>query len=745
MSIKSWFKSFKRKEDIPIVYDSSSVINPLDIFPMPIRESFNNDRLIDFYKNLYTKKLKNLSAFDVLGLAAGKLKSGISMTIDLLLAIIANIDDITKITSDERLEYLIRCNILDLLQNDIDRMQKEATARLIALNEIRSNKLFISQEKKEIIDREINTLYISLYTLASQEYSLRTSVKNYETQSKYNYSPTQEEIQKEYELLDEEIKRLNYLQQILPQEIRITIRKDINYVLKDIAIVRRNLAIYAYDNAYEVAHLKKRLTSLQEGKNHDTNKGEKDEEINKLELKFLVFYEFGYNLLTKDDIEKFYNYKFSHLTSDPSGLTEIFINAVPDNTAKDNYQRIILSMIETILKGKNSTLVNLYWNSYGEVISLLLQVLKNNTDNIDPEAILNNYYLLNFLISFYNNTLTNFWNITGKEHIHEMSSTWDENMYEIFRWKREIPLKTFLFIKHFEKKDLTLHHNYNEYEVSSSLSDFYYFYQRLLSSAEYYLPEGLTVIDTDKYSITKWQWEKDMLDDMAQNSIGKVLVFPESLAGIESDYLDAKEDFLFRNSLKGINKSGSICLNNGLKSLSGVDLSKESFPSLELPPSIEHLSETKFNKSAIKTVIINDIFDNYDFRNSSYIDCNSPFFSSWLFDLFFTFSAIFKKRGKYYLRSDFPKIIFHNTQDNTDFVFNQELATIEINEEEVEAIKEYIRSIEKKSRHWRTDEESIQINKGKMVIRRLEKLFYEELKYALKEERDKQKSSVLLG
>ncbi len=729
MNIKRWLQNIKNKNNTLATSNREDIISALSVFPMPLRETFNNDDLIDFYKKEYLEKLANLKNIDVLGLVAEDLQNDIRMYINLVLATINNTDNIEEITDYKRLDYLIKCSVLDIYQKNIEKMQAEATARLIALNEIRKENKFLGRNKKRAIERERDSLYISLYTLFNQKYAIKSSISNYQNQSKYDYNPSEEEKSKEYTLLEEEVERLKYLEQILPLDEQISIRNDVNFLLSD-SLLRKNLAVYAYKNKVEGLKLKEIFYNLQ-------NSGLNDlKQINELERAFLVFNEFGYNTITDEDVVEFYNYKFKLLTNDGKGLTEVFINDAPDRVAKENYRRIILKMIENILKDANKDLKKIAGNDYSEFINLFLLVLKNGTNTINPDTILNNYYLLNFLITFYNNNLDLFLNIMNKEHRYNINK---DDEYGCFFWNDSIPLKTFLYIMHFKsgKNLLTLHHNDKAYDVCDNLSDFYYFYKNLTTSENlYYLPDGLDTIDTNFQS--KSGWDRRIMFDIEKNSKGKILMIPFSLGGLcfRGHFTDATV-FLEQN-LKGINKENGISLNNGFAELINVDFRNAKFSFLEVPSSMNTFYGCKFNPKALKKLIINDISDNYAYlyqNDEKWLE-SYQVGGHWLFQLLIQFSDVVKKDGKFYLKSNFKEIVFHNTQSNSDTIFEQDLTEIEISEKDFIDLIAYKRIFNSES-IGDLFIQNVKHNNARNAIFKLEINFYKQAKMVLEKDRDK--------
>ncbi len=721
MNIKEWFKkkknTFIKNEDI---------ISALNVFPMPIREKFNNDELINFYKEEYVKKLHALKANDVLGLSAEELQKGIKMHIDFILTILNDTDVIKEKTAFDRLDYLIKCEQLDIYQSEIERMKEQATARLIALTEIRQSNIFL-RRKRNIVDNEIETLYISLYILASQEYAIKSGINNYKNQTKENYNLKEEEKEEyqaqEYEALEEEINRLETLEQVLDEKDRIKIRREVNFVAHDVAMVRKNLSAYAYKHKDEGNKLKEDLKNLQS--NNTISREERLKLLNIMEIKFLLFNTFGHNIINDDDIVEFYNYKFMTL-SDENGLMEVFVNDKTDRIAKENYQKVILKMIDIILKGTNNNLINFYGDNYKKAINFLLEILKNGKETLDPDEILNNYYLLNFLITFYNNNLTSFWNIVGHEHWYENINGRDNEEFEIY-WQDNIPLKSFLYVKYFKGGDLSLHHNEKIYNVIQSLSCFYYFYQQTFASKEYYyLPEGLKSIsdglnnDNSKKPFTGAGLNDRILDDIRKNSRGKVLILPPSLDAI---FMHEKHSFLEKNDLKGINKENGLVLASGFSRLRDVDLSKENFTFLEVPSTINSFQQVKFNKKVLRKLIINNVYLNYCFIYSDKEEWDWGI--HWLYDLFLQFNTIMERDGKYYLKSDFDEIVLNDSVYDMNFVFNQDLTTIEISKEEYDNLREF------KSKEDLTLD--TRYSKARDAILKLELTFYKQVKLMLKE------------
>ena len=597
--IKNLFKHHK-------INTNAELVRPLDIVKIPKRKEFNNDTLVDYYKNEYSSILSTMKDYDTLILEADELNNHIKMTIDLLFYISIKEAGIKEKSVEDRINYLINSEKLDLYKNDINTLQNEVIGRLLAISEIRKE-LFLSKKKKEAIDNVIDRLCLSLNTLYSIEVSIITNIERYKNESKYNSEPSKEEKVKEYEVINEKIKHLNWLQQILDNDSQINIRTDVNYILKDLALIEKKLEEYTYIHKVEITD---------ESKNEEINKileipfdiEHKDELlkiIEQIERKYRTFYEYreyqeyGDIAIDESNLTNIYNLKFSALTISQDGIVEPFVNKVTDKLEIEYYQNIIFSMVQNIIMGKNEYFNELFKGDLEESISLLIDGLKYGNNEINYEEILGDKYLLNLLLALDKGELSNFYN-NFKVKVGSYYSTSDKAayLYGIFCFTPTIPLKTFFFFKSFLTLDF-LSDKFNKIEDMSKIqdlfNDFYELYLTKIPKDEnkYYLPEGIREIN--KIDISKDNYVIKLLNLVEENANGKVVYLPSTLESMRGE--------LFNKDCQ----VKEIILNEGLQELLYNVFYNQTFDSITIPSTIERIGSRVFYFGTLKNMTFNNI------------------------------------------------------------------------------------------------------------------------------------------
>ena len=582
MKIIDYIKNlFKHKE----INTNGVLVRPSDLIKIPKRNEFNNDILVDYYKDEYYNILSTMKDYDPLILEADEINNNIIMTSKLLFNIAVKEEYKNEKSIEDRINYLINSEKLDLYREDINKIQREVIGRLIALSEIRKE-VFLSKKKKNIIDNIIDRLLISLNILYAEEVSIINNIERYKNESKNNYKPSKEEQEEEYEIFKKRIKHLKWLKQILPNNKEIDIRDDIKYVLRDTALIEKELEEYTYIHKAEIT---------EESKNEEINnilgipfdiehKEELLERIEEIEIKYRAFYEYresleyGELVIDESDLTNIYNLKFGTLTISKDGIIEPFVNDETDKIEIEYYQNIIFSMVQDIIMGRNEYFNELFSKDYTNATNLLLEFLKNEDDTLNYETILRKFFLFNIILSF--NTKDGFNNFCNNVML---DCAFLSEKYLL--WHQYLPISTVAILKHY---------NFNYIRgcsfgiwpfilLPNNICELYYLYKKnnIDKDNYFYFPEGIKRIritnDTIANNIkANYLEERKIINAIIKDAEDKILVFPDSLEEIDSFEIE-------NNNIKG------IVLNDNLKRLNSLALANLPFEKINIPSSLESI------------------------------------------------------------------------------------------------------------------------------------------------------------
>ncbi len=636
---------FKKK-----ITDTNELVRPLDIIKIPNRKEFNNDTLVNYYKDEYHKILSSMKDYDPLYLEADELNNHIKMAVKLLFNISIKEDEIREKSVEARINYLVNRDKLDLYKNDINKLQSEVTGRLIALSEIRKE-LFLSKKKKEALDNVINRLCLSLNVLYSLEVSIISNIERYKSESKYNYEPSEEEKEEEYEIIKEKIQHLNWLQQVLPLNEQILIRDDLRYLLNDLATLEKKLEEYTYTHKNEITA---------ESKNHEIDnllkiafdmehKEELLKRIEQVERKYRLFYEYRDSLeygdiaVDESDLTNIYNLKFSALTISKDGIVE----AIDDETDKielQYYENVIFSMVQDIIMGRNEYFNELFSGDLEEAVSLLIDGIKCNDGKINYGYILKDNYLFNLLLALEKSELPSLYD-NYKDHMLFLFEAEPLPFYNDggFYLEDYIPLNTYYFFKenvslkkpYYERMFLILRDS--SYTKKTFITFYKLFFGKVnKDSDKYYLPDGIKGIDRtaprnnfDTYGI---------FEAISSNSHNKTVILPGSLKKIIGS--------MFNSNCQ----VKEVILNEGLVHLQKDVFANQTFDSVTIPSTVEYIESSVFNFETLKSMKFNNR------KLSNFITVSYELFKD-------NFNLI---RADNLYKSKLEKIIFHYDELTTD-------------------------------------------------------------------------------
>ncbi len=574
---------------------------------IPSRKEFNNDTLIDYYKDEYKTTLSSMKDYDTLFLEADDLNNKIKMASDLLFVIAMKEEPLKEKSADDRINYLINSEKLELYYQDINKLQAEVTARLIALKEIKKE-YFLRKRQKESLNNVINRLSMSFQLLLSQQISILSSIVRYKNESKYNYEPSEEEQKQEYIVLEEKIKHLNWLQQVLPTSERVIIRDDIRYLLIDIATLEKKLEEYTYTHKDEITVESKNneIDDLLKIAFDMEHKEELLKRIEQVERKYRLFYEYRDSLeygdiaVDESDLTNIYNLKFSALTISKEGilntsdnLNTLYTPDTPD--ARDTlvslnisdkielhyYENIIFSMLQDIIMGRNEIFNEVFSSDKEKATKLLIAYLKEDTEEINYQKILQTGFLLDMILAF--NNKDGFNNLCDNIKLEcNFSSRGDS------KWHQFLPLSTIAILSHYDLNFIRIIDGW-QFPAFPPFNELYYLYKKnhIDNDAYFHFPYGIKKLYITNYTITNSKAEvnnsaeRKMIDALLKDAKDKILVFPDSLEEIETFEVE-------NNEIKG------IILNKNLKKLYSLALANQSFEEINIPSSLEAIAISSF-------------------------------------------------------------------------------------------------------------------------------------------------------
>ena len=331
---------------------------------------------------------------------------------------------------EDKVKALVKIRKFAIYNEKINDLEEEIVSRIIALKEI-LKKTFLNKQKRISIINEINNLTNIFVILMNQKETLRLCLNNYGLKC---FDITKEkDLEKEDKLISKRKEELNAYQMQVFGKIIYQLND-----LKDMAKVEVALEDYVYNSNENAKKLKEELNNINSL-----------EEIEKLEKKYYLYYEFGKNLVTINELKELYTIKFKILTNGLVGTIQPFI--LYRNIEKQElevYKEIISQKINALLKGNNEYLKEIFKKDYPKALLEITKQLKSRNE-YNPESILRNRYQLNLLLATeVDNGISLFFTnykiyATDYEELQIYRS--------VFDWEKEIPLETIFRLEKINK------------------------------------------------------------------------------------------------------------------------------------------------------------------------------------------------------------------------------------------------------------------------------------------------------
>jgi len=625
-NIKQLFKkSLELNTDIASL---NSLIN------IPKREFYKDNRsmisLIDKYKYEYINILNTKKYLTTNALTANNLQEQMKINIELLLNIISYYD-----IPNSKIDIYQKNLKIKIYLEDIKVLEIETKARLIALQEIISERAFLSKEKKHRINYEINNLTSLLMLFKSQIVAIEKEVDAYFT--KLNT------IDEDYKLSAEENeiidKKIDDIFSLATNVIKDLDKSNYQGIIGLIAL-ERQLETYAYNHKELAKLLKESVEIYSIFEPHQLL--EKEDDIKLIESYYRIFNEYGRNIISDDDLYNLYKLKFKFLTRNIHDYDKQIITAKTTFKELESYKKIIMQMIHEISTNRNEVISSFFENNfiglrYSKIINYMKLILKDGEEQFNPDKIIKDKFLFNILLCFCNPTeLGAFFKNYKVDPFHDYIKTSDGEYtylylttnyhFNIFQYDNELSLETIFQIdninKAISKKDSSIKYmeqfkdkKYDRLRylkmiylhVGDSRYDFLlppdgnsndFILRDILPAFKF--PEGIKRISDfafpkDKKDILFW---KEIIEKMQE----KVVYLPNSLKMIDGS--------VFANAqIKG------IVLNEGLLYLDMTAFSNLQLDSIIIPSSVKKIYVSNYF-GGINNIIFND------FKNSKALNDN---------------------------------------------------------------------------------------------------------------------------
>lgn len=594
MKIFKRFMNSLKKEPI-----SMEIVNPRDTLNIKDIETEEEQNLLTKYTEEYLSKLKGnvLSSID---LEIDELNKQMEMYTSLITEIILGLHKDAFLTEGEKLEaqkdktnLIIKARKLIMYLNNISSIKRDAEIKLMALERINKEHRILNIFKRKALQSKITNLFLSVYSLNFSGRGLilnsLSCLNEYKslTEEDKKYLESKGELTSRKELLLEMVKR------VLPLEIIKSNGETFESIYEEIAYLEYLLEIEVYK------HMDVLPVLIDKIRNIDISKEGSLEEIEDLELRLRIFYEFGKNLVIEEMFQELYEKKFLILTRDIMDYNKYknSFRTINGMLCQKCYERIIARKIETIFSEYNTSLKELFKNNRRNGLKLISKIFKTKSDRDMFYDILKDTNKLAFLLFLEKReSLESFFkNYWVDKDSYTIFFDFEEH---IFTWASVIPYETACRIL-----------------ISIGLinySPFCRLYNLTKKSSDkddnvYYLPEGIKQIhikDTDSRIASGMSSDKSMiLRAIRQNAKNKEVHTPSTMRSIKGDLFS------------GI-KIKSLYLNEGFESLTVFPIQEYSIETIGIPSTLSVMENIGIVQTKLKHITINCTKDLENFRNA---------------------------------------------------------------------------------------------------------------------------------
>lgn len=567
------FDIFKRSEKQEI---STEIVNPRDDLVLPQKEELTSDEinLLNKYKEDYLNRLKG-NVLSSLDLEIDTLNNEIEMFRKLISNIIMGHpkdaflkpEEITEEKNKE--DLIIKARKLIIYLNDILKIKRDAELKLIALEEIRKEHKILRFIKRNALQSKISSLVITLHTFNSTGRGL--ILESLACIQDYRNLTKEEKETKAQEKLNLRKKLLIVMLEVnMPLILTKFHKKTFETIYEEIAFLEHLLEIEVYKHKDVLQVLINKI------KNINIKDANALRELEELEFKLRIFYEFGQNLVTDEMFQELYNKKFLILTKDIMDCNTYRTKFRGLKYIEQKcYEEIIAKKLEKVFSNQNSNLESILKNKAKRGMTLISQIFNlKKSKNLLYDILLDRKNLA-FLLSFDSSLgIESFFkNFMVSRISYELELDFEQH---IFTWTTLVPYETICKIAICEG-----YKNFN---------GFYEFYSLMQEAGvtetegRYCLPEGLVsiAVKDDVFSFVNNQTSDKsvILKSIKQKATGKTVYTPITLTSMYGDIF------------KGI-KIETLFLNEGFRSLKEFPINNYEIKTVGIPYTFDKITDVR--------------------------------------------------------------------------------------------------------------------------------------------------------
>ncbi len=484
-----------------------------------------------------------------------------------------NLEEETK-----ELDYLCKMEKFKIYIQNIELIWENVLIKLTALNEIKREKVFLSPNKKQALNEEINnleSLYLSMQNIIMgltkeiESYKINYSLNSMKT-GELNLSQLKQSKRKELE---------GMFKLVMPEKLKVL--QTVKNEMLAISLMESELEKYVYTHKEKIEELKSELDLLDDKVNNETNTVKENMEFfNQLELKFKIFSMYGKKEISFDDIYKLYSLKFDILTQ--------VLPLPEDFNILDNISKIEVEIFMDIIFKKVNNLINGKYYYDMNIIEKVVKILKQGKDYYSFYDILGDRESLSLLLYVEEHRLSYFFRDIIKD-----KKDYDKkvNFHNSFiKWEEKMPFESICTVARFNKINLNNPY-YDLFKYYAEKGD---------------ILEGIKIIDLNLQpkrsednipNMVYMAKEDQAFFDMLKKYLNYVIVrFPSSLESINAD-------FYFGACIT------ELILNNGLKSLLGPMFKNATISKFHVPCSLENISSMAVSETKIGEIIFEDFLE----------------------------------------------------------------------------------------------------------------------------------------